>query len=101
MINRWIFEYLHSLRLTESAGPLIKRLNSEEPEWVGRVVGERSSGAWLIPRALLFRRLVPKQGLTLSYLLRLPILLLATALTFPPAITANRALKKRGAASSW
>ena len=101
MINRWIFEYLHSLQLSEPAGSFIQRLNREEPEWVSRIIAERSAGKWLIPRALLFRRLKPKQGLTASYLLRLPVLLLATAVTLPPALTANRALKKRGAASSW
>jgi len=101
MINRWIFEYLHSLQLSGPAGPLIQRLNREEPNWVEKIIRERSAGKWLIPRALLLRRLAPKQGLTASYLLRMPILLLATALTLPPAITANNALKKRGASTLW
>lgn len=101
MINRWIFEYLHSLRLSQPAGPYIKLLNSENPEWVGEIIAERSAHAWLIPNALLFRRVVPKQGLTASYLLRLPILLMATFLTVPPAFMANRALKKIGAESLW
>ena len=101
MINRWIFEYLHSLKLADPAGPMIDRLNREEPDWVEKIIAERSAGKWLIPRALLFRRLTPKQGLTASYLIRLPIFALATALTLPPAITANKALKKRGASSIW
>ena len=101
MINRWIFEYLHSLRLSEPAGPLIQRLNREQPNWVEKIIAERSPGKWLIPNDLLFRRLAPKHGLSMSYLLRLPILVLATALTFPPALKANKALKRRGASSLW
>ena len=101
MINRWIFEYLHSLRLSEPAGPLIQRLNREQPNWVEMIIAERSLGKWLIPNDLLFRRLAPKHGLSMSYLLRLPILVLATALTFPPALEANKALKRRGASSLW
>lgn len=101
MINRWIFEHLHSLGLTEPAGPMIGRLNREKPDWVERIIVERSAGKWLIPRALMFRRLAPKRGLSASYLLRFPILLAATALTLPPAFTANKALKKRGASALW
>ena len=101
MINRWIFEYLLSLRLAEPAGPLIDRLNRTQPDWVDKIIAERGSRRWLIPRALLFRRLAPKHGLTANYLIRLPILALATALTIVPAITANRALKQRGAAVLW
>lgn len=101
MINRWIFEHLHSLRLSEPAGPLIQRLNREEPDWVERIIAERSAGRWLIPPALLFGRLAPKRGLTPAYLLRLPVRLLAAALTLPPAFRANRVLKKRGASSLW
>lgn len=100
-INRWIFEYLHSLELSEPAGPLIQRLNREEPDWVEQIIAKQSARKWIIPRALLFRRLLPKGGLTASYLLRLPILILATALTLPPALEANKALKKRGASSLW
>ena len=101
MINRWIFEYLHSLKLSEPAGPLIYRLNRREPDWVNKIIAKRSVASWLIPNALLFRRLKPKHGLTFSYLVRLPVLILATALTLPPAMTANLALKKQGAASTW
>lgn len=101
MINRWIFEYFHSLKLSEPGGPLVQRLNREQPNWVEKIIAERSAGKWLIPNGLLFRRLAPKHGLSLSYLLRLPILVLATALTFPPALEANKALKKRGASSIW
>jgi len=101
MINRWIFEYLHSLKLSEPAGPLIRRLNREEPDWVDRIITKRSAASWLIPGALLFRRLEPKHGWNASYFVRLPMLILATALTLPPAIMANQALKKQGAASTW
>ena len=101
MINRWIFEHLHSLELTEPAGPLIYRLNRDEPDWVNKIISNRSAASWLIPNALLFRRLKPKNGLTASYFMRLPVLISATALTLPPAMAANQALKKRGAASTW
>lgn len=101
MINRWIFEYLLSLKLTEPAGPVIKRLNRDQPDWVDRIVTQRSAGAWLIPREMLFGRLVPKRGVTLSYLMRLPLLVMASALTVPPAILANAALKKQGSTKLW
>jgi len=101
MINRWIFEYLMSLRLTEPAGKLIDSLNRERPDWVDKIIEKQSSSIWLIPGDLLFRRLAPRNGATLSYLLHLPALMFATVLTVLPALTANRALKKRGAASLW
>ncbi len=101
MINRWIFEHLNSLRLSDPAGPLIERLNREQPDWVERLIEKQSSKHWVIPGELMFRRLKPTQGLTARYLLRLPILFLATALTVPPAFYANRILRKRGAAATW
>ena len=101
MINRWIFEYLNSLKLSEPAGPLIEKLNRDQPDWVDRMVEKESAKRWLIPNDLLFRRLQPKSGINSTYLLHLPVLCLATVLTFPPAITANRALKRRGAAAIW
>ena len=101
MINRWIFEHLHSLGLTEPAGPMIQRLNRDNPDWVEKIIVERSAGNWLIPSELMFRRLAPTRGLTASYLARLPILLAGTMLTLPPAFTANTALKKRGASALW
>ena len=101
MINRWIFEYLQSLQLSEPAGPMIEMLNRNQPEWVDRLVEKETTKRWLIPNELLLRRLRPKNGINLAYLLRLPILCLATLLTLPPAFTANRALKRRGAASTW
>ena len=101
MINRWIFEYLNSLRLAKPAGPLIKELNRDQPDWVDRLIETKGATRWLIPGDLLFRRIKPQNGLNAKYLIHLPILCLATALTLPPAFTANRALKKRGAASTW
>lgn len=101
MINRWIFEYLNSLELSEPAGPLIDKLNRDQPDWVDRMIEKESAKRWLIPNDLLLRRLQPKSGINATYLLHLPVLCLATALTLPPAITANRALKRRGAASIW
>lgn len=101
MINRWIFEYLHSLKLSEPGGPLIESLNRDDPAWVDKIVAARSVGTWLIPREMMFGRLTPKKGITWNYLLRLPALLLACALTIPPAIEANAALKKHGATALW
>ena len=101
MINRWIFEYLISLVLSEPAGPLIDKLNRDQPDWVNRLVEQESAKRWLIPNDLLFRRLRPKGRVNSTYFIRLPVLCIATALTLPPAITANRALKQRGAASTW
>lgn len=101
MINRWIFEYLNSLQLTDPAGPLIAKLNKEQPDWVDRLIEREGQKRWVIASDLLFRRLQAGNGMTASYLLSLPVRCIATALTMPPAITANRTLKARGAASTW
>lgn len=103
MINRWIFEYLWSQKLTEPAGALIARLNAERPKWVEELIAERVRGRrWVIPKELITRRLSNAPGgRAIARLVRLPLLLAATAMMIPPAVVANRALKQRGAASLW
>lgn len=102
-INCWIFEHLWSLKLTEPAGPLIARLNAENPGWVDDLIAERVRGrGWVIPQGQMTRRLrASGGGAPLAYLAKLPVLLAATIASVPPAILANGALKRRGAASLW
>lgn len=101
MINRWIFEYLNDLQLTEPAGPQIADWNSEQPDWVNRLIEKKIGRKWLISRDILLDRLRAKSGVSVSYVLSLPVRCIAAILTVPPAITANRTLKARGAASTW
>lgn len=103
IINRWIFELLWSLKLEEPAGLLIKRWNSEQPDWVDRLIADRvGTDRWVIPNSLVFGRLSPRVGQSWwNNPLRLLTGTLATVLTLPPAIAANKLLKQRGAASTW
>lgn len=103
MINRWIFEHLWSLKLTEPAGPLIARWNAESPRWVEDLIAARVRGRrWVVPSAIITQRLQGMgKGSVRDLVLQLAVRVPATLLTIPPAILANRALKRRGAASSW
>lgn len=103
MINSWIFDHLWSLGLTRPAGPLIDRWNRENPRWVADIVAERVNGRrWVIPRKLMTRRMRAAEGGGLfARIVRFPVLLAATVLTVPPAVLANRALRRRGAATLW
>lgn len=103
IINRWIFEYLWSLKLSSSAGHLIRKWNSEDPGWVENIIRERvGNQSWLVPNAIVFGRLKGNHGRPLAKSIAfLPLALAATLLTIPPAIGANRRLKKVGAASTW
>lgn len=103
IINRWLFEYLWSLRLDEPAGPLIRDWNLERPDWPQEIIDRNIRGRkWLIPSEMLFGRLqsIRKIGLK-RFIFRLPMAAAATLLTIPPAITANKTLKQKGAASHW
>lgn len=103
IINRWIFEYLWGLKLERPAGPLINEFNQSDPGWVEKIIRERSgSKRWLIPNAILFARLTANQNRPLwRRLAFLPLALAGTAMTIPPALTANRRLKAAGAAAVW
>lgn len=103
MVNRWLFEYLWSLRLGEPAGPLIRDWNLERPDWPQDVIDRNiRARTWLIPREMLLGRLqsIDKIGLR-RFIFRLPMALAATLLSIPPAIMANKTLKQKGAASHW
>jgi len=103
VINRWIFEYLWSLDLSSPAGPLIRDLNNSEPDWVERIVRERATGQrWLIPNAIVFARMKTRAGEAIwKRAAFLPLAAAATLITVPPAIAANRLLKRTGAAKVW
>lgn len=103
MINRWIFEHLWSLKLTRPAGPLIRDWNERDPEWVERLVRQRSeNNRWLIPRGILFGRFANDNSKPwwkrLAYV---PLAAAATMATLPSAILANKRLKGFGAATTW
>jgi glycosyltransferase involved in cell wall biosynthesis len=103
LINIWIFEYLWSLHLTSPAGHLIRQWNESDPEWVERLIRERTaSRSWLVPKSILLGRFTEssskpwwKRGVDLV------LAIAATIVTIPPAIAANAKLKQRGSASTW
>ncbi|WP_162789220.1 MULTISPECIES: glycosyltransferase family 2 protein [Sphingomonas] len=103
IINRWIFEHLWSLSLTSPAGPLIDQMNHDDPDWVERIIRERSQAkSWLIPNAILFARLTANQNRALwRRLAFFPLALAGTMMTILPAVSANRRLKAAGASSVW
>jgi glycosyltransferase involved in cell wall biosynthesis len=103
MINRWIFEYLWSLRSTTPAGELIRSWNRTDPAWVDRLVAERAGKAkWLIPSSILFSRFKGRAGRPLwKHAAYMPAAVAASLLTLPPAILANKRLKEVGAAATW
>lgn len=103
MINCWIFEHLWSLGLSEPAGPFIREWNTNRPDWVERVIQQRTlAKKWVISNDVTFGRLrMRKDEAIWRWPLRLAYGGLATLLTIPPAIAANRRLKQVGAASTW
>lgn len=103
MINRWVFEHLWSLKVKEPAGPLIARWNEEQPHWVDELVAQRTKGQlWTVSSEILVGRLGRKANTTVvQWLAHLPAGLIATLLTLPPAIAANKRLKQAGAAATW
>ena len=103
MINRWIFEYLWSLNLKEPVGPLIRDWNASDPAWVDRLVSERAgSRRWLIPNAIVFGRFMGRTGRSWwKRAAHVPIATVATLVTLPPAVLANKRLKEVGAAATW
>ena len=82
---------------------MIRDLNEREPDWVERIVRERSKDErWLIPNAILFGRMKTRTGEPIwRRAAFFPIAVAATAMTIPPAIAANRLLKRAGAAKVW
>ena len=103
MVNIWLFEHLWSLRLQQPAGSLIRQWNKERPDWVEQVL-RRSAGKrhWTVRSEILLGRLAAgRDRPAAKRLLFLPLALAATILTIPPALAANRALKRLGAAKTW
>jgi glycosyltransferase involved in cell wall biosynthesis len=103
MLNRWLFEYFWSLKLERPAGEVIREWNEKDPMWVDKFVSERAAKSpWLIPSAILFSRFRRHPDRPYwKYAASLPIAVLATLSTLPPAILANRRLKNAGAAATW
>jgi len=103
VINCWIFEHLWSLELTSPAGQLIRDWNRDEPDWVEKLIRRRAGKRpWLISNEIVFGRLSSHSHRSWVHRLAyLPVALAATALTLPPAVSANRRLKHIGAARTW
>lgn len=103
MINCWIFEHLWSLCFKEPAGPTIRDWNTGRPEWVEHLIQQRTrSKRWVISNDVTFGRLRFRKGEAIwRWPLRIAFGGLATLVTVVPAITANRRLKRVGAASTW
>ena len=103
IINGWIFEELHSRRLTQHAGTLLAELNEREPDWVNRVVQEHVAGRrWAVPRRMLFWRMPQWSGTTLpAYLRRLPVGLVTSSLNLLACWSANRRLRRSNASTFW
>ena len=102
IINRWIFEHLWALGSRDPIGAIICRWNEEDPQWVEDLIRKRIGGRWwLVPNAILFGRLKQSRGGVMRSLAYLPAGLAASLLTIPPALMANRRLKKMGAAETW
>lgn len=102
VINCWIFEHLWELKLKVPAGAQIKQWNESDPHWVDQLVQRRAKGRrWLVPGEVLLGRLRGGRRLGFRRLAYFPLALVATLLTLPPAVAANRRLMKSGAASTW
>lgn len=102
-VNIWLFEHLMALSPKEPVGPLIGERNATDPNWVAKVVRERTgTRRWVVPRSLLFWRM-PKleRGEPLRNLRRIPIGLVATAFSLVVAVIANSRLKQDSAAGYW
>jgi glycosyltransferase involved in cell wall biosynthesis len=103
MVNIWIFEYLWSLKLEQPAGPLIAQWNKDDPDWVEAVIQRNAtSRRWVVRSNIIFGRFRGGAGKSVwRRIAYLPNALLATLLTLPPAIGANRRLQRLGAAKTW
>lgn len=102
IVNIWIFEHLWGLRSKRPVGELIRDWNVEDSKWVDHLIRKRADGRnWLIPNEVIFGRLLANQSGFLKGIAYLPTALVATILTLPPALMANKRLKKIGAASTW
>jgi hypothetical protein len=102
MVNRWIFEYLWSQKRTMHAGPDIALWNESDPDWVDRVVADKTSGKrWLIPQSILLGRLRGSYAGGVRSIAMLPIRVAAVVVSMFPAIAANRVLRRKGANKLW
>jgi glycosyltransferase involved in cell wall biosynthesis len=102
MVNRWIFEYLWSQKRTMQAGHDIALWNESDPDWVDRVVADKTRGKrWLIPRSILLSRLRGSHAGGVRSLAVLPIRAAAVVVSILPAIAANRVLRQKGASKLW
>lgn len=103
IINRWIFEHLWSLKLSQPAGLLIKQWNESGSDWVEQIIQQRTAGKfWLVPNAITFGRFsVKRRASPLDRLAYYPLALLATLASLPSAVSANARLRKAGAAKTW
>lgn len=104
LINNWTFELLHSREEKRDVGSYIHGLNENNPGWVNEIVQRRISGRrWVIPKSLVLRRFVRRNevGKFGSRVWLYGLASLATVLTIPSLILANRTLRSSDPASYW
>lgn len=102
-VNIYVFEHLWAEASDEHAGTKIRRWNEADPQWVDRIVGQRTRGRrWRLPGQLFFMRLNALRGRSVAEIVRrAPVAIAATLLSLPPNIRANRILGRSQAASHW
>ena len=103
MINRWLFEFLHHAKFTQHCGDWIRERNELEPSWIEDIIQARAeSSRFLIPSALLFRRMRRRhdQGI-INYLKSLPVRVATTVASLIPAWLAHRKLSQKGSSTLW
>lgn len=103
VINRWIFEHMWSLSARNHGGETILRWNQDDPQWVQSIIDARiGKRRWVVPRGVVLRRFSHPRDVGIGrFSVRFPVALIATALSVPAMLVANRMLKRRGAASKW
>jgi glycosyltransferase involved in cell wall biosynthesis len=104
VINAWIFSVLWSKGSDGHVGRYIEQQNLSDPGWlddlIAREVAKR--GMWVVPSGFIFKRLRALKGKTpFTFLKRLPIALIATALQLIACVQANKTLRASRSSHFW
>lgn len=102
LINRWLFEHMHSLQSDTSLGEWVRDRNAQDPAWVQKLVDSKVAGrSWVVPVSMVLHRLSRRRQSWGRYLLGLPLRIVVTVLTLPSVLQANATLRRHGAAGFW